>query len=552
MSKGLILCGVTDQNYSEYKFIAVTSLCLRLALEKQGIETEDLWGLSVEIDSVKVLKCIDDGLHQEAAFSSEMRWAPLALVRIIRRYLHYAQYKCRLQSWIVDKSINEIVLSSGDDSDLVAAATDVAKEFSLKISILEGGFDVYSGLDPFLYNESLPNYQSIDPPFITYILAKIVKYFNILTMYEPYTNLPISNRGHTTFKWWKTIAFFETLIDKTLLLIKKKQSQIKINPLKLTIGAYQKKDFILKKHLWKSFDENELRVINSGLSEFFKTHNLKKIDRIVDALKLFFSTSGIKRLIIMDSQITHCRLLAFSARSSGVFVDYLPHGIVIEDQTTSTQTIFSPHRVLAWNEAAQKRYESYGISSMAISHPRNLINSFKTTLVKTPSLSIKKCLVLFSCNDSISLDAMERDCLDISQGLKALNVSPYWKLHNTGPLLYEIRVSIIKRLENILNTSIDLLDTSLDTADIFKDYDFIIIGRLTSAIYEAAQSRIPFIVYKGHIERMGAFDGINIPYASSIIDLKRGIEEFDLYNFFDTCQKINNSLMCNKSPFNLR
>lgn len=551
MSKGLILCGVTDQNYSEYKFIAVTNLCLRLALEKQGIETEDLWGLSVEIDSVKVLRCIDDGLHQEAAFSSEMKWAPLALVRIIRRYLHYAQYKYRLQSWIVGKSINEIVLSSGDDSDLVAAATDVAKEFSLKISILEGEFDVYSGLDPFLYNEILPNYQSIDPSFITYILAKIVKYFDIRTMYEPYTNLPIFNRGLTTFKWWKTITFFETLIEKTLLLIKKKQSQIKINPLKLTTGAYQKNDFILKKDLWKSFDENELRVINSGLSEFFKTHNLKKIDRIVDALKLFFSTSGIKRLIIMDSQIAHCRLLAFSARSSGVFVDYLPHGIVIEDQTTSTQTIFSPHRVLAWNEAAQKRYETYGISSVAISHPRNLMNSIKTTLIKTPSLSIKKCLVLFSCNDPLYLDALERDFLDISEALNSLGIPSQWKLHNSGSILHDARMDVLKKLENLLNISIDFVDQALDTIEVFKNYDFIVIGRLTSAIYEAAHLRVPFIVYKGHIERMGAFDGVKMPYASSVIGLKREIEEFDMHSFFDTCQKIDNSLVCNKSPLNL-
>jgi hypothetical protein len=397
----------------------------------------------------------------------------------------------------------------------------------------------------------LPKYQSIDPPFITYLLAKIIKCLGIRIIYEPYTNLPTHNEGVTSFKWWKTIVFFNTLVDRAILLIKKNQLQIKVNPFKLTIEAYKNNNFILKKYLWKNYDENELSVINSGLNEFFKAHNLKKIDRIASALKLFFSASGIKRLIIIDSQIAHCRLLAFSARSSSVFVDYLPHGIVTEDHTTSTQTLFSPHRVLAWNEAAQKKYKSYGISSIAISHPRNLKHEIKKITNELLPVNRRRFLALFSCNDSISLDAMERDCLDISQGLKELNASLCWKLHNTGSLLYEVRMSIINRLENILNTSIDLLNPSLDTADIFKEYDFIIIGRLTSAIYEAAQLRIPFIVYKGDLERMGAFDGINIPCVSSIIDLKKGIEEFDMHSFVDTCQKIDNSLVCNKSPFNL-
>lgn len=551
MSKALILCGATNQKFSEYEYIAVTNLCLMLELKKQGVVSEDLWGLSVEINSVEILRCVDKSLNEEALHSSRMRWAPLALVRIIRRYLHYAQYRRRIQIWISDKCISELVLSSSRDVDLVVAAEDVAKEFGLKFSSLDEGFDIYSGLDPFLYNEILPNYQSIDSSFVTLFISKIMKCLNIHTMYEPYTNLPIYSGGITTFKWWKTIAFFGTLIDKTLLLIKKNRSQTKICPLNLTSDAYQKNSVFLKKELWTRFDENELKVINSGISEFFKLHSLKKIDRLVSALRLFFVASGIKRLIIMDSQIAHCRLLAFSARSSGIYVDYLPHGIVTEDHTLSTRTPFSPHRVLAWNEAAQKRYESYGINSIAISHPRNLINSINTAPAKALPLSIKKCLVLFSCNDSIYLDAFERDFLDIFEVLKSLGIHSQWKLHSSGSMLHEARMGVLIKLENLLDISIDFVDGDLDTFEVFKSYDFIVIGRLTSAIYEAALLRVPFIVYKGDIDRMGAFDGVKVPHASSITDLKREIEQFNIDSFLDTCQKIENSLVCNESPLNI-
>lgn len=551
MSKGLIICGYSDQIFSDFEFIATTNICLKLNLERQGITAEDLWGIDIQTDAIAALNRIDEGLHLEADFRSEMRWAPLALMRVVRRYLHYLQYRMRLQIWLSDKRFSELVLSSGEDVDLAAAAADVAKEYDLKLSILNGGFDIYSGLDPFLYNEVLPESTGIDFPFLTYMVAIALRYMGIRTMYEPYTNLPAYRKGVTTFKWWKTVALVSSLKNKASILLMGKSTQKSVNPLKLTSKAYQNNTFILNRDFWDGFDMHELEVINSGVREFFKEHEPLNIDKLVKALKLFFTVSRLKRLVIMDSQIAHCRLLAYSARESNVFVDYLPHGIVAEDQTTSTKSAFSPHRVLAWNEPAQRRFCSRGLSSVAISHPRNTMDTFEVRGSGLPSPDKMKCLVLFSCNDSISLDALERDFIDIYETLTQLGISTHWKLHNAGFSLHQARMSVIEKVMELLNISIYLLDPAFDTLKIAQNYDLIIIGRLTSAIYEMAKLRIPFVVYKGAVERIGALDGVDIPKAGSSKDLVHAIKSFDEKSFFATCERINGSLICNMDPLAL-
>ncbi len=548
MSRGLILCGSSDQKFSDFEFIATTNICLKLNLEKQGIAAEDLWGINIQTDAIAALNRIDEGLHLEAESRSEMRWAPLALVRVVRRYLHYLQYRLRLQTWLKDKRFSELVLSSGEDMDLVAAVTDVAKEYGLKLSILNGEFDIYSGLDPFMYNEVLPESTSIDNPLLTYIIAKASRYIGICTMYEPYTNLPAYRSGVTTFKWWKTIALVSSLKNKASILLAGKNAQRIVDPLSLTSKAYEDNIFTLNRDYWNNFDMHELAVINSALREFFKEHKPLNIDKLMTALELFFTISRLKRLVIMDSQIAHCRLLAYSARASNVFVDYLPHGIVAEDQTTSTKSAFSPHRVLAWNEAARRRFSSRGLSSIAISHPRNIIDTLEVKDFSLPAPDKMKCLVLFSCNDSISLDALERDFIDIYEALMKLGISAHWKLHNAGFALHQARISVINKVMEALNISIYLLDPTFDTLKIAKNYDLIIIGRLTSAIYEMAQLRIPFIVYKGAVERIGALDGVDISKAGSSKELVEAIKSFDEKSFFAMCERMNSSLICNMDP----
>lgn len=548
MSSALIICSESDTPFHRYANIAVINVFLLNKLKKKGVNAVDLFGIDPGIDEPKVVRKIDFLLHKEAEDRAEMRWAPLALVRTTRRYLHYLQFKNRIGQWLSDLSPTSLVISSGWDKDLIAAASMVCKKRGIHLEVQDGAFDIYSGLEPFISAETLPSHTDISPLFLIIILGWWTRLRRISVIYEPYSNLGTQYLHAQTFKWWKTVSTRGYTYKRFVGLLGVPDS----TQGNIELPIYVNPDYpsVLNQRLWSEFPDDELQAINSGLHGFSLKYSEHHLDRIYNALKLFFKISKTQRFIVLDSKLSHSRMLTYAAKQSGLHVDFLPHGMTIEDYTSATGNSFNPDRVLAWNVGSRDRYRKLGMNACAVSHARNK-SWLEAVRREAKPIQNMKVLVLLSSSESLQLDALERDFLNVHAALEALGVQHVkWRAHNAGPKIAESRNLTLFRVQQLLAVNVEFAEPSLDTQQLMCGFDMLVIGGVTSGIFEAARFGIPFVVFGGQLDRVGSLDGFLVPRANSKETLIDVIRDFGYEAHRVLCGALRDSLIAGPDPFN--
>jgi hypothetical protein len=547
MSSFLILCGGSTLPLHHYENIAVINVFLLDSLQKKRIDAVDLFGIDPEIDEMKVTHEIDSRLHQEAEIRTEMLWAPLALERTVRRYLHYLQFKRRIEKWLVGQIPTSLAISSGWDKDLITAARVICQAQGINLVVHDGPFDIYTGLQPFLSAEVLPSSGDLSPLFLIKMFGWWARLRNILVLYEPYSNLSAGHPNAQTFRWWKSIATVRSLYKHVKARFRLRESAQGVLNLSIYINSNDQN--ILNPSVWSKFSDDERQAINSGMHNFRSKHSDDHLDQIYIALKSFFRTTKAQRLIVLDGQLSHNRMLIYAAKKSQMYVDLLPHGLTLEDYTRTTDGPFSPDRVLAWNEASRDRYRQLGINSITVSHERN--RSWLDPIHREAKpIKTMNVLVLLSSSVPLQLDAFEREFLDIHAALEVLGVERVqWKLHNTGPMIRKVQNFTVQRLEQTLALKLEFIETHLDTQQLMSGFDIVVMAGPTSGIFEAARFGIPFVVFGGQLERAGCLDGVVIPRADSKDELVEAIRDFDYKAHRTLCIALRDSLIGGKDPF---
>jgi hypothetical protein len=555
MSSFLILCGESTTPLHQYDNIAVINVFLLDALRKNGIGAVDLFGIDPEIDEVKVTHEIDFRLHQEAEIRTEMRWAPLALERTARRYLHYLQFKRRIEKWLAGKIPTSLVISSGWDKDLVTAARVICKARGISLTVQHGSFDIYSGLQPFLSTEMLPSNGEISSLFLIKMSGWIARLRRVFVFYEPYSNITANYLNAQTFRWWKSIAILSYLFKHIKTLFRLPDSA----HVDLDLSIYINPDDpdILNPSVWSAFSNDELKAINSGMHNFRSKHSDYHLDQIYIALKSFFRTAKAQRLIVLDVVLSHSRMLIYAAKHSKMYVDLLPHGLTSEDYTRTTVGPFSPDRVLAWNEASRDRHRRFGMNAIAVSHERNR-SWIEPIHRKVKPIKTMNVLVLLSSSVPLQLDALERDFLDMHAALVVLGVERVkWKSHSdlyrssASHKVAEARNFTLQRLDQILTLKMEFVDLGLDTQQLMRSFDMVVMAGPTSGIFEAARFGVPFVIFGGQLERVGSLDGVVIPHADSKDELVEAIRDFDYKAHRTLCRTLRDSLIAGKDPFGM-
>ena len=547
MSSLLILCGGSTLPLHHYDNIAVINVFLLDSLQKKGIDAVDLFGIDPEIDEIKVTHEIDFRLHQESEIRTEMFWAPLALERTVRRYLHYLQFKRRIEKWLVEQTPTSLEISSGWDKDLITAARVICQAQGINLVVHNHPFDIYTGLQPFLSAEVLPPSGDLSSLFLIKMFGWWVRLRNVIILYEPYSNLAGGYPNAESFRWWKSIATVRSLYKYVKARFKFCESAE--SGLDLSIYINSNDQDILNPSVWSNFSDDERQAINSGMHNFRSKHSDYHLDQIYIALKSFFRTTKAQRLIVMDARLSHSRMLIYAAKKSQMNVDLLPHGLTNEDYTRTTDGPFSPDRVLAWNDASRDRYRQLGVNSITISHERN--RSWLDPIHREAKpIKTMNILVLLSSSVSLQLDALERDFLDMHAALEMLGVERVkWKLHNTGPMIRKIQNFTVQRLEQTLALKLEVIETRLDTQQLMSGFDIVVMAGPTSGIFEAARFGIPFVVFGGQLERVGGLDGFVIPRADTKDELVEAIRDFDYKAHQTLCIALRDSLNAGKDPF---
>lgn len=543
MTAALLLCGDDDHQPLEYDSVGVLTVFLLDRLRKTGIPATNLYDINLKatLNERSILLGIDAGLHQEASDRIERRWAPLALQRVFRRYLHYRQYRERLAIWLEKTKPTKLVVSSRREATLIAAASVVCRSMGIALEVRNGCFDYGSGLDPYMFSETLPRKGDLDPRFLTGILGWWTSLSNPKLIYEPYPNLYSGQYAAVDFKWWKSVALTGRVRQSVKAILGRERGEFQ--NVDYHSGVDPHLPFLLEKSFWPSFSDDEQQAINSGLHAFRCRHADDQLDKLDTSLRAYFRSGRFERLIVLDCQIPHCRLLIQAGRETGLLVDYLPHGLTVEDYTPSTSTKFSPHRVLAWNESAARAYHRHGLQATTISHPRNASRCEPHSEWRGGGPP-NRVLVLLPTAELLQTDRLERDFLEIHAAMVKLGIrNVAWKYHHSGKQVAERKKVAVSRLEEVIGDEITILPSDADTQGVMATYDLIVIAGLTSGIVEAVRFGIPHIIFHGETGRAGILDDLPIQKASSCDELVQAVLNFSFSKHRAVCEELCASLI---------
>jgi len=531
MASLLVLCGETNIKISEFKEIAVLNIFRLNALTSQGISCFNLFDIPLDNRfNRKLCSSIDHSLHLEHEYNADLKWAPLAFLNVHYRFVRYFQFKKKLEIWAKKNHASKLVLSSCEDKDLLLAAEAVCNINIIKLEKHDGAIDEYSysGVANFLNANDFPDQRRTDPMWMIYCNAFLQRLFNKKILVQPYWNFEIKKQTGI-FSWGRSISLTGSIASRIRNKWFKKDTDSLINLLEYPSYDHS---FLLKKEFWQEFDEYDMVIINSSLNYFYEYYPKNDIDILAKKLDCFLKYSRVKRIVAIHDCIPSVRICSCVAKRHGIQVDCLPHGIIWEDFFPATGTLFSPDRILAWNESSRDAFIRNGLSSAAVFHPRNNKEIVDTQPVPK-NLSKCKVLILLSVRIIASMeqriDCFENDFFEIYAALTKLKILDIAiKFHHSSPLICRIMRNTIYKFEDNCKHNFTVIESHSDTESLINKYDLLIIGACTTGIIEAIRSSTPFIVFRGYLSGAGILDGFDFPQANSSEELIEKIKCYDV------------------------
>ncbi|MBU3635528.1 hypothetical protein ICN35_08655 [Polynucleobacter sp. es-GGE-1] len=546
MNLALILTGREKVDLSQFAHIAVTNVGQYHELKASSHPSLiDFFQIDSTIDYGAIKNQIDTALHVESGVNYSLRWAPLALNRVSRQYLHYLQYRNRIESWLTNKKIGKLIVSSGEDCYLVMAAKAICENRGIELIVGVGTYMPNAGLEPYFFNEAISVNQKLFFTFIVYILGAALRVLRIRLLYEPYHNFKYKFQDVAQFRFCTSIFLKSGLQLISIFTRKPIFSKVMLEDLIIHSGPLR-----IKSNFWNSFTEFERQLISKSLDNFFKKYPPNFLDKITKRLKLYFNSSGIQRLIVIDAEAMHDRILINAAKEVGVTVDFLPHGLVLNHCLTSPNLSFSPNRVLAWNLPSAESFRMQGFECDSVVHQRinYLAENVRPHLVSLGD--VKKILIFASPTSSLQPDATERDLIDVYYGLVnagILDISV--RFHPGSGIVRERQELVFSRVQSLIKSTVKICAGSIDSYMLMSNYNFLIIGGSTTAILEAAFLAIPFIIFRADINKISSLSEFGLLHADSSEELTNAILGFNFNKHKLICAKVVESFLAGKNPF---
>lgn len=459
----------------------------------------------------------------------QMKWAPLGVRFAWYSLLHYRQFYIRYETIIKDSSPAKITLSSSFDKHAVLALETVCKKYNISYEVFdESSFEMYSGPEPFYPAHDLYNFKFVTPKFILSFYRFFQSIESESRFYQSYWNLD-QLKGKVVKQSW----FF--IFDRVLEFVKLK----KIKPrLFFNERFYKKEDpRIINSLNWNGFTEEECGIINSCFVSFYKLNSIKFYNSLFCKLDYFFkNSSGNAEVIVNDCYNPFSRMLVYVFNKNSKNTAYLPHGITSEFWINQTSKLFTPKLIYTWNNSSRSRLVELNVITKNLVHPyiQSLYSNNKIKKIE----KIKKVLILAQTSDNFNLDALEKSCTEPIETLLGLNVDTiHLKLHSSFEEVELIKLKTINKIKEKYK-NIEIVNSDIRFLNICQNYDLIIIGGLTTAIYESSILGLPFIIYRGEksVEALKRFD---FPIAYNQTELKGLVLKLPNYNF----EKLKNDLI---------
>ena len=425
-----------------------------------------------------------------------------------------------------------VKLSSGNDTELVMATATVCKERGLRFDALDGAMNEPLNIDFMIRHTGLP--LKIDPKWLNYLKSWFWRFFcrSASLMYEPYWNLQLcSNADAYPIKLNRLVAVMASVhlkFSKTIFRTGRDASSY------YELWDDEVKPEILTEKIWREhFSDDEMVLISQLLGTFMKEFPSSAMDRAGMMIKTFLKERSVRSVLLMHDKQDSCRLLAWAAHSLGLQVDYLPHGIIFEDASgRASPTPFSPDRILSWNQDSADAFKKYGWRAESVAHPHFQKPALPFKRLERDKTNMK---VLILLADWVYLTEVGReDCTWVwyreivdalnTMGIRAENVCV--KLHQLPTDSASHYLSLIAQIDSLFDYKPRLVAHTKRLQDLIKDFD-LVIGGLTTGIYECALHGVPFVLYGMSAKRVQLLSKLEIPHAKDTRELMSTITEYD-------------------------
>ena len=141
---------------------------------------------------------------------------------------------------------------------------------------------------------------------------------------------------------------------------------------------------------------------------------------------MLLKLSKTKRVIIDETNDVLRRLVIMACNTLDIKIDFLPHGIISEDQHTyisknlPTQKNF---QILAWNNKSSSYFDEHGLRTIPISYP------IKNYIVKKDNHAEQKDILVMLSGGRVTLNSYENSICNILEALSNLDLKIDWKYH---------------------------------------------------------------------------------------------------------------------------
>lgn len=474
---------------------------------------------------------LDFCLHGEAAANNAMRWAPVAYLQVQLRLSRYCWLKRTLENALRQFEARALTVTSGLDRDLVFAARAVTRELAVDLEIGDGALDPSTSLWHRVRPYGLP--QQTDPAWVTGIrwwLRRLVAGRDHCLV-QPYWNLEPGGRGVFELRGFRAINFHGRALQKVREMLQLRDPHTTYDrPVELRDGPSRQ----LQSACWNErFTDDEIMVIENMLAVFQEDFPAPLLDRISSALAVFLRAIGVRRVVLMHDRLDACRMLSHVAHGCGIEVDYLPHGLILENYSgPCMKSPFTPDRMLAWNEFSARSFRKLGWNAVPVRHSQfaGQPESFRNLRDCWPEMRV----LILSPEWVCVTQSGEEDCAinDLSEayaGLLKLGVKPHnilVKYHSSTNRSEAIKKAGLLELKEAAGMDFTLVASGMPSDTLIDSVDLVILG-LTSGIFEAVMHGVPMLIFGLSTSEVGSLSESRLPHARTADQLCAVLQNFD-------------------------
>lgn len=479
---------------------------------------------------------LEKSLFDESTHNPSKKWIAVSYKFIYKYYLAYDQFYTRIKELLKTyDSVEDIHISANSPNILKDPLVHLCKLHNIKLIENNNKFYGFSDFSSFM-GVDLPAMPDTEK---SNIFIKIIGLYYRFTGHDTFI-LPCSlgKRLPRNVNLLR-VNFFSIFKKIKYLLYGNKKNKYLSNLAYIDFDNDFKNIYKLNKRYWNNFRDDQIEFIEKIINHVSTEYPNEYLDMIQSKLKILFSLSRTKKIIVDDTNDILKRIMIITAREMKIKIEFLPHGLICEDEYIYAIKHLAPNiKVLAWNNDSSKYFENNNILSECIHYPLH---------IKKKNLEAKKNILILISGNRQSLNNFERILSTLYKDLIFKNYTVDCKFHQISNK-DEINVinRDIKNIESAYNFTVNIIDNDVEFTNIAKNYDKLIFTTWTTGIFEASYLKVPFIIYTDEAFSIHAFDSVNIPEANSIDECVEFIENTDTEYLHSIKHSLYNNIDLNR------